>query len=120
MKELDIIAKERKLKGLTWDDLAKGLPINGNALRMAIVERKKVHPEYLPIIRQNLNALNTQNTPKENLGAEMIMEKEIPDYIIENEARLLENNAFRFWLKSKVLDEVNKILGDQLRRLDKR
>ena len=114
MSLLDDISKERILKGLSWNDLAKGLPIKGNALRMAF-ERGKVQPEYILRIKTNL-AQNAQDSEAPGF----IDVDEIPDYIIENEARLLENNAFRFWLRSKVLDEVNKILGDQLRRLDKR
>ncbi len=109
--QLKEINTQRKIQGLTWADLAKGLPITGNALRMAIVDRNKVQPEYLPIIKQNLNIKEkTQVTLLENLQIE---ESNIPTYIIENEDKLMNNNTFRLWLTTKIQEGVIKSLNKE-------
>jgi hypothetical protein len=109
--QLKEINAQRKIQGLTWEDLAKGLPITGNALRMALVDRKNVQPEYLSIIRQNLNTLNIQEKTLETLmGNVQIEESKIPDYIVENEDRLMTNNTFRLWLTTKIQEGVIKTL----------
>ena len=46
MEKLRDIEKERELKGVSWDELAKGLPVSGNALRIAF-SRNSVKESYL-------------------------------------------------------------------------
>ena len=43
---IDLIVKQRKMLGLTWDYLAEGLPIAGNSLRTAF-KRQAVGEVYL-------------------------------------------------------------------------
>jgi len=63
MISLEELIKLRKIKGLTWTDLAEGLPVTGEALRVA-VSRGKIQPEYYPIIEGNLN-LNIEHIEQE-------------------------------------------------------
>lgn len=63
MERLEIIRRERKIKGLTWNQLAEELPIDGNSLRIAF-SRNKVDPIYLDVVEKKLeignNKLNVQ------------------------------------------------------------
>ncbi|WP_127846162.1 XRE family transcriptional regulator [Psychroflexus aestuariivivens] len=66
MNELEYILKNKKLKGYSWDDLSKDLPISGNGLRLAF-NRGSVKKEYLEVIKNIIfskseqNAQNTQS-----------------------------------------------------------
>lgn len=53
MGRLENILKERRLQGVTWDELAEELPIKGNALRTAFT-RKSVSDAYLEVIEKKL------------------------------------------------------------------
>ena len=79
MDRLENILKERKLKGLTWKQLAEDLPIDGNSLRIAFT-RKKVDPVYLSHIEEVLkidkNVQDVQPDVLENKNGNVFFEKE--------------------------------------------
>jgi transcriptional regulator with XRE-family HTH domain len=50
---IEKIKQERKLKGLKWNDLAEGLPVTGEAVRVAFY-RNSIDPLYLEKIEENL------------------------------------------------------------------
>lgn len=98
MDILKRIADERKLKGLTWSELAAGLPVTGEALRVAF-KRGKVQPEYLSTITNNLNGQNEQreeikNPPNsmEDILSEKIMEKLLPiiNKVLESHQKIIK------------------------------
>ena len=60
MDNLKIILEQRKKQGITWDELAKELPIQGNSLRIAF-ERNSVDDIYIKHIQNVLNAQKEQN-----------------------------------------------------------
>ncbi|WP_081212074.1 helix-turn-helix domain-containing protein [Salegentibacter sediminis] len=75
MKNLKELAELRKIKGITWNDLANGLPVTGEGLRIAF-NRGKVQKEYLPIIEENLSLKNEYTLNNhEILTAQEIKEK---------------------------------------------
>ena len=86
MISLEELIKLRKIKGLTWTDLAEGLPVTGEALRVA-VSRGKIQPEYYPIIEGNLN-LNIEHIEQE-------VKKETP------------NDRFEDLVAAKVMEQMN-------------
>ncbi len=53
MTRIENILKEKKIKGYKWDEVAKGLPISGNGLRVAFA-RDSVDEVYLDVAEQNL------------------------------------------------------------------
>lgn len=54
MNILEQILKERKMKKISWDRLAEGLPIQGNSLRVAF-ERGSVDDLYIEHVKKVLN-----------------------------------------------------------------
>lgn len=61
MSRLKNVLKQRKLQGVPWDELAKNLPVKGNALRTAFT-RESVSDAYLEEIERILGIThNTQN-----------------------------------------------------------
>lgn len=77
-KELQELAKQRKLMGITWNELASQLPITGDGLRLAF-KRGSVDEDYLSIIKlrliseqkriEGLNEPNITYKTKENASS---------------------------------------------------
>lgn len=63
MTRIDRILKEKKIKGFKWDEIAKGLPISGNGLRVAFA-RSSVDEIYLDIVESNLGIHNNVEVKK--------------------------------------------------------
>jgi phage repressor protein C with HTH and peptisase S24 domain len=61
MERIELIQKQRKKLGITWNELAEGLPIAGNSLRIAF-GRKSVDEVYLDHVENKIQ--NAQNTPE--------------------------------------------------------
>lgn len=57
MDRLDRVLKARKLNGMTWEELAEGLPISGQGVRVAFT-RKKLHEDYLEAIENKLGLIS--------------------------------------------------------------
>mgnify|MGYP006423606869 CR=1 FL=1 len=56
---LDLIKKEKKMQGKSWQDLAKGLPVSHAALSAAF-SRNKISNEYLEHIAKELNIFDKE------------------------------------------------------------
>ena len=116
--DLDHIIREIKQRGLTAYEISKELPLSEAGINKILSGTSEKPRESTLLLLHNYLFQKNKESVSE-LGENQISENQIPDFIVENEARLLTNNTFKFWLKSKVLDEVNKILGDQLKRLER-
>ena len=106
--QLREITIQRKRKGLTWNELADGLPVSGEGIRIAF-KRGKVQPEFLSTIRNNLN-LNSRE--EDTINSDLIDRDKIPSYIVQNEHLLLTNKLFNLWLSNKIQEGVIKALSN--------
>ncbi len=109
------IKKKREAMGLSQKELAALIGVGKNTIynyesggkipesKISILE-SVLSPNY----RQNKNTQNAQNTFYEK--DKEIRESQIPNYIVENEDRLLTNNVFRLWLTTKIQEGVIKAL----------
>ncbi len=66
-KRIEHILKQRKLQGITWDDLAKDLPIQGNSLRVAFT-RGKADDYYLEYLENLLGISQSTTVNESNFG----------------------------------------------------
>ena len=102
---LELILKEKKMQGYSWEKLARNLPVTGNALRIAF-SRKSVDKAYLEVICNQLNIKLEQD--------EQLKEPEpnTSHGLIEANKNLIEAN--------KNLTEANKSLSNTLEILSKK
>ena len=94
---LDHIRKAKKINGKTWDDLCKGLPINGNALRVAF-SRDSVDEDFLQIIEENLGLVKRTGRTENNSE--------------KNDTTSFEDMRFEALLAKKVIEEFAPYLRD--------
>lgn len=73
---MEDILKIKKLSKLTWDDLAKNLPITGNALRVSFT-RNSVDQVYLEQIRKDLKVQNAQKPEGKIINENELPKKEV-------------------------------------------
>lgn len=72
------ILKTKKMQGLSWNQLAEGLPISGNGLRVAF-SRGTVNTIYIDFIVKKLNLKSVQN--KQNKTNISFRKKRRQDYL---------------------------------------
>lgn len=95
MDIMETILKERKTQGVSWNELAKDLPISGNGLRIAF-SRNSVDEFYLKAICERLGINFTQNEQEDNIFREpesRYIEKPkdgVPYYYLDFTASFLE------------------------------
>lgn len=123
MIDINEISRTRKLKGITWNELAKGLPVTGEALRIAI-KRGSIQQEYLPQIMANLGQQNQQNDIKEETvkkaeSIEELIAQRVSE-IVKND--LKEKDAYVEKILNELMEAAINLLPavDQIKRkLDK-
>lgn len=57
MDKLNRILKEKKLQGKTWSDLADGLPVSGEGLRIAFNRKSVSEDDVIKMSANNVNRL---------------------------------------------------------------
>lgn len=102
------ILSQKKITGLNWNDLAKGLSITGDGVRAAF-KRGSVDEAYLDVIESNLR-LPSKSGLYEQKETNLIKVEDIPSFIVGNEERLMKDPAFKFWLSDKIKDGIIKFL----------
>ena len=105
---------ERKKLGLTWDFLAKGLPIAGNSLRTAF-KRESVDQVYLNHVSAVIEKYkNAQGNPSEvvtKVEEELILETLASD-VIKNHHNLLQVEIYGLWFEVESQKRAIQILKE--------
>lgn len=123
MNRLEEILKQRKIRGITWEQLAENLPIGGNSLRLAF-SRGKVNPYYLEVIEKDLGIEKTeQNVVTE---PEPVFEntsgnkyKELSDGSYDVEVEVIPFSAYASYLESMETGLVEEDFETTVFKVDK-
>ena len=111
---LQKIIIERKKLGLTWDNLAEGLPIAGNSLRTAF-KRGKVDQVYLNHVKDVIeNYKNVQGNAQEVLSKveESFILEGLADDVIKNHIKMLHTERYNNWFEVQCQKRVIAILKE--------
>jgi hypothetical protein len=87
MVSLELILKEKKIKGFSWKKLAENLPISGDSLRIAF-KRESVDSVYLEKICDLLDLVNNEQNEKNEKNitykseGKIIDDKDYPSKIV--------------------------------------
>ena len=101
---LQKIIIERKKLGLTWDNLAEGLPIAGNSLRTAF-KRRAVGEVYLnhvmSVIEDYRKKQGNTDLVSSKYGEGIVLESYASD-VIKNHEKLLLSQKYKNWFELQV------------------
>jgi DNA-binding transcriptional regulator YiaG len=110
---IDIIVKQRKMLGLTWDYLAEGLPIAGNSLRIAF-KRRSVGEVFLNHVMSVIEDYNKKqgNTDivSSKFGEGIVLESYASD-VMKNHEKLLLNSNYKNWFELQVYKKVLEVMS---------
>jgi len=105
---------ERKKLGLTWDFLAKDLPIAGNSLRTAF-KRESVDQIYLnhvsAVIEKYKNAQGNRQEVVVKIDEELFLERLASD-VIKNHHKLLQIEVYGLWFEVESQKKAIQILKE--------
>jgi len=105
---------ERKKLGLTWDFLAKDLPIAGNSLRTAF-KRESVDQIYLnhvsAVIEKYKNAQGNRQEVVVKIDEELFLERLASD-LIKNHHKLLQIEVYGLWFEVESQKKAIQILKE--------
>ena len=101
---MDIIAKQRKILGLSWDYLAEGLPIAGNSLRTAF-KRQAVGEVYLnhvmSVIEDYRKKQGNIDLVYSKFEEGIVLESYASD-VMKNHEKLLLSQNYKNWFELQV------------------
>ncbi len=122
---LELIIKERKKQGITWEELSDGLPIAGNSLRVAFT-RKSVDEVYIEHVESKLNIKqNKQNIQhvknEDDQENDIYYEKdgvkisldEILLFVSKNEERCMQEKIFSNIVEVRVAKRISEITASK-------
>ena len=101
---IDLIVKQRKMLGLTWDYLAEGLPIAGNSLRTAF-KRQAVGEVYLnhvmSVIEDYRKKQGNIDLVSSKFEEGIVLESYASD-VMKNHEKLLLSQNYKNWFELQV------------------
>ena len=109
---LDIIAQQRKILGLTWDYLAEGLPIAGNSLRTAF-NRRAVGEVYLKHVTCVIDDYKKKqvSTDIAKFGEDIVLESYASD-VMKNHEKLLLSQNYKNWFELQVYKKALEVVSN--------
>ena len=110
---IDLIVKQRKMLGLTWDYLAEGLPIAGNSLRIAF-KRRAVGEVYLNhvmyVIEDYRKKQVNTDIVSSKFGEGIVLESYASD-VMKNHEKLLLSQNYKNWFELQVYKKVIEVMS---------
>jgi predicted transcriptional regulator len=111
---LQKIIIERKKLGLTWGDLAVGLPIAGNSLRIAF-KRGKVDQVYLNHVKDIIETYKKEKGNVQEVLSSMedtLVLEGLADDVIKNHEKMLQTERYSNWFEVQCQKRVIEILKE--------
>ena len=111
---LQKIIIERKKLGLTWGDLAEGLPIAGNSLRIAF-KRGKVDQVYLNHVKDIIETYKKEKGNVQEVLSSMedtLVLEGLSDDVIKNHEKMLQTERYSNWFEVQCQKRVIEILKE--------
>tara|TARA_B110000093_G_scaffold14905_1_gene13828 strand:+ start:684 stop:1022 length:339 start_codon:yes stop_codon:yes gene_type:complete len=111
---LQKIIIERKKLGLTWGDLAVGLPIAGNSLRIAF-KRGKVDQVYLNHVKDIIETYKKEKGNVQEVLSSMedtLVLEGLSDDVIKNHEKMLQTERYSNWFEVQCQKRVIEILKE--------
>ena len=111
---LQKIIIERKKLGLTWGDLAEGLPIAGNSLRISF-KRGKVDQVYLNHVKDVIETYKKEKVNgKEVLTSleDTLVLEDLANEVIKNHVKMLQTERYSNWFEVQCQKRVIAILKE--------
>jgi hypothetical protein len=109
---MDIIAQQRKILGLSWDYLAEGLPIAGNSLRTAF-NRRAVGEVYLKHVTCVIDDYKKKqvSTDIAKFGEDIVLESYASD-VMKNHEKLLLSQNYKNWFELQVYKKALEVVSN--------
>jgi len=109
VENLKSIEHKREVLGISWEELAAGLPISGNSLRTAF-SRSSVKESYLNVIEENLKKNNSiANEPKTLYITKNKKLKEAITVIVSNQEEAVKDLLFNEFLEKLLYKKLNEL-----------
>ena len=122
-KEMELTEKiliYKNINKISWDDIAKNLPVTGNELSMSF-RRHTVDKNYLLEITNsypeilNYNDSKEVNTTNIKQPVNQLNINEVINFVYDNEALLKQDNKWRTYIENIELRAVNAYITKNLK-----
>lgn len=110
----------KNINKISWDDLAKSLPVTGNELSMSF-RRHTVDNNYLTEITNTYpeilayNVARSTKTEENKQPSNKLAVKDVIDFVYDNEALLKQDNKWKTYIENIELRAINTYITKNIK-----